>query len=166
MAIEGTAVIHHTVNRIRFQAWPVSEIDPYGQLFNSEVEIRWQPDATNGAFAILVISEKARPELLQAGWRQQEMTVDGQEDALYLWGKHWQGQTGATAAAEGTLPSKWVQAEIEADLDYPVEGGQKRPLVQVFARTYRQDGITRLVRFVRAIPVPDKERRYGTQTQL
>lgn len=147
-----TAVIHHTTNRIQFESWPPAvAVAPHGQLFNQEVEVRWQPVEDSDAYELLVLSEQKRPNLLQSGWVCQEMETE--LTTIYLWGKHWQAQTGATS---GTA-NGWVQAEIEADLSYPVIGNKNQPMVQVGAVTYRRGGLPCFTRFTHVYPVKDEE---------
>lgn len=142
-----TAVIHHSPGQIKFEAALPAALLLAGQAFGPQAEIRWQPTAP-GAWEILLISETPRPALKQAGWQETEMDVDDGEQSIILWGQHWTSLHGADADDEALQAWGWVQAQITADLHYPVPGNQDRPGVKVKARTYRQQGVVRLTRFV------------------
>lgn len=141
-----TAVIHHSPSRIRFEQALPAALLPSGQAFGPAVEIRWQP-AVAGGWELLLISESPRPTLKQAGWQEMEMDVDDQE-TIILWGQHWTSLEGADEDNEALQGWGWIQAQIEADLHYPVGGSDNKPIVKVKAKTYRQQGVARLTRFV------------------
>jgi len=138
-----TAVIHHSPNQIHFAAWPALTLGNNGQAFGETLEARWWPQEAD-RWEMLLLSESAQTNL--AGWQASTMDADAPQ-AIWLWGNHWQSLAGAGQA--GTVPEGWVQAEIAADLHYPVAGsGETKPIVQVKSRTYRQQGIVRLTRFM------------------
>lgn len=153
------AVIHYSANRIRFEKWRPDALAPTGRAFGPELEVRWRP-GPNGV-EMLVIGEEKRD--LGQGWDEDEMDVDeadADEDSekreeVYLWGAHWRSLEGAAAAEE--LPDGWVAAQVEADLDYPVNGGAAKPRVVAQVRTYRQNGVARLTRFLKVRPVEQEK---------
>ena len=85
------------------------------------------------------------------------MDVDDEETDIFLWGKYWQSLAGADENNPALQEWGWVQAQIEADLHYPVQGSKNKPMVKVKARTYRQQGVARLTRFVSVKSMPDQE---------
>lgn len=138
-----TAVIHHSPNQIHFVAWPAVTLGNSGRAFGETLEARWSPQEAD-RWEMMLLSETAQTDL--DGWQASTMAADAPQ-TIWLWGNHWQSRAGAGQTE--TVPEGWVQAEIEADLHYPVSGsGQARPVVKVKARTYRQQGIVRLTRFM------------------
>ncbi len=152
-----TAVIQHTPTRIQFQSWRPAELAEQGRAFGPEWEVRWQKGAENGRYDLLIIGEQPRPELAAPRWTCSEMNVDPPE-RIYLWGDHWRSLRGAGDGA----PDGWVQAQITADLRYPVQnGGSDRPHVRVTARNYRQGGIVRFTRFATLRVAQTQEATHG-----
>lgn len=147
-----TAVIHHSPGQIRFDKDLPAFLLPAGQAFGPDGEMRWQPCGAGqpvlaGKWEILLICETPRPALKQAGWQETEMDVDD-EESIILWGQHWTSLEGADENSEALQGWGWVQAQIGADLHYPVGGSGNKPIVKVRAKTYRQQGVVRLTRFV------------------
>ncbi|MCP4424803.1 MAG: hypothetical protein GY803_09945 [Chloroflexi bacterium] len=137
-----TAVIHYTPNQIAFEEWPPAALKPTGQAFGENVEIRWQADEKG--WRMLLLSETPQSGL--TGWEKTEMVAKTDDASLILWGDHWHSLAGA--ADSDQLPDGWVQAQIEADLHYPVAGGgADRSIVRAKTKTYYQRGMARLTRF-------------------
>jgi hypothetical protein len=155
--LEGlTAVIHYSATQMRFESWRPAELAANGRAFGPAGEARWEMDG-DGRYSLLVSGETPRPELRGPGWQSGEMSVDPAE-TIYLWGDHWRSLVGANEAA----PDGWVQAQIEADLRYPVQGGgRNQPLVQVEAQNYRQEGVIRFTRFVKLKTHRPREANHG-----
>jgi len=150
------AIIHHSANQIRFDDAQPANLLPHGQAFGPDAELRWRPDGS-GQWELLLISEKCRSALSQTSWQETILDVDEKETSIFLWGKHWQSLEGADENNPALQGWGWVQAQIKADLHYPVTGSAKKPIVRVAARTYRQQGVVRLTRFVSMKPVKDEE---------
>jgi hypothetical protein len=147
-------VIHHSQNQIHFDKWRPASLTSTGQAFGPQLEVRWWP-LIDDRWEMLLISEGTQPHLSEAGWQEERMAVGG-EERVYLWGEHWHSRV-KDNQVEG-VPDGWVQAEIEADLRYPVaEGGKEKSAVVAIARTYRQQGIARLTRFVTVKAAVSKE---------
>jgi hypothetical protein len=147
-------VIHHSAGRIACEAWPPpAGALPTGRAFGPALEARWSPAGAD--WDVQVLSET--PQALGPGWAETPLNADAPH-TVTLWGRHWQAQSGA--AAEGAaLPEGWVQAEIPADLRYPVAGSAARPLVVARAITYRRDGLPQLTRFLSLEPAADTARQ-------
>lgn len=152
-----TAVIHASPTVSRFDRNLPVALLPTGQAFGSLVEVRWQPDGVGG-WELLLLSESRRRELHQAGWQETPMDVDDEEQSIILWGNHWTYLDGANPADETLQEWGWVQAQIEADLQYPVVGSKSKPMVKVKAKTYRRKGIVQLTRFIDVYPDVGVER--------
>jgi len=151
-----TAIIHHNATHIQFEAWRPAALTANGRAFGPEWEVRWEEDG-NGRYDVLVIGERPNPNFATPGWQQSSFTVD-EPHSIYLWGDHWRSLIGADADA----PDRWVQAQIEAELSYPVNGGgENKPLVRVEARHYRQAGVIRFTRFVRLQSEKAREAKNG-----
>lgn len=132
-------VIDHSATRIRCGRWPTAERLPAGRAFGRELEARWWP--SGDGYEAQIIRET--PGAPGPGWSETRLEADPAH-TITLWGRHWQAQSGTSAAT----PDGWVQAEIPAELRYPVDGGRERPLVQATAITYRRDGRPQLTRFL------------------
>jgi hypothetical protein len=78
------------------------------------------------------------------------------EQSIILWGQHWTSLKGADKEAENLQEWGWVQAQIEADLHYPVEGSKQQSSVALTTKTYRKEGIARLTRLVKIQPAKSK----------
>lgn len=141
---ELTAVIHYSQSRIQFAAWRPATLAANGQAFGPKLEVRWQPEG-NGRWQMLFLSETEQPALEQKGWELTEMVVDSSTIEIWLWGSDWRKLVGADTAVD--LPSGWVQAEIPADLQYPVTGSKQKPEVFLQGCRYSQAGINRFTRF-------------------
>lgn len=144
-------VIHRSANQILFPAWQPQTLLPAGQAFGKQVEIRWQP-SDHARWDVQLLSESRQPTLETAGWEHAEMDVTD-EWSVYLWGEHWASLRGADSTAD--LPDAWVQAQIEADLHYPVVGSKNKPSVRATVKAYRQEGIVRLTRFTAVKPIEE-----------
>lgn len=134
-------VIHANPSQIRFESWPVAELDNRGQAFGPQAEARWWPGA-KGGWEMQVLSESA---LNLPGWQLTSMEVDDETSQFLLWGRHWHDLEGASQ--KENLPPGWVAAQVEATLYYPIPDGQQWPTVAVKGYIYRQNGQARLTRF-------------------
>lgn len=152
-----TAVIHHSPTRIRFETWRPVALAAHGRAFGPEWEVRWEREG-NGRFDVLVIGEQPNPNFATPTWQQSAPFTVDRPHQIYLWGDHWRSLIGAGDDA----PHGWVQAQIEAELNYPVTGGGKnKPLARVEARHYRQAGVIRFTRFVRLQADRAQEANHG-----
>ncbi len=152
-----TAVIHHSPTRIRFEGWRPAALAAHGRAFGPEWEIRWERDG-NGRYDVLVISEQPISRFTAPDWQLHSPYAVDKPQLIYLWGDHWRSLIGAGDDA----PHGWVQAQIEAELSYPVTGGGKnKPLARVEARHYRQAGVIRFTRFVRLQADRAQEANHG-----
>lgn len=130
-------------NSIAFVSWPHSAGAASGQAFGEQLEARWR--FFENAWEIVLATEQQNfaPPSIPGTWQISAAAVDDRHD-IYLWGNHWQSLAGG---AETDLDG-WVQAEVDAHLQYPVDGGAAKPLVVATARTYRQNGIPVLTRLL------------------
>ena len=130
-------------NSIAIVRQPFSGEALSGQAFGKMLEARWR--FTEDAWEMLLITEEKdfSPPAAGRPWQKSTAAVDETQD-IYLWGNHWQSLAGG---AETNLQG-WVQAEVDADLDYPLQGGAAKPLVVAAGRTYRQGGVPVLTRLV------------------
>jgi hypothetical protein len=140
-------VIHHSPNQICFDKWRPDVLLPQGQAFGKTVEIRWWPQGDD-QWAVHLLSEAVQTRLTVNSWQLTEMDVDAELTRPFLWGNHWQSLKGAENKPELT---GWTEAQIDAQLDYPVaNGGRDFPSVRLSGYLYRQHGIVRLTRLVKA----------------
>lgn len=148
-----TAVIQHSENRIQFVAWPPPVYLSTGQAFGLDLEVRWQEQGA-GAWEMSVIADTPRLDLRQAGWTE-TLLERGSAHSLLLWGDHWLSREGADITLK--LPDGWVEAQIQADLHYPVDGSRQQPVVEVIVCTYSQQGLARLTRFMAVTAVAKQQ---------
>ena len=113
-----------------------------GRAFGETLEVRWTQEK-DGRYRVLVLTERPRPDLTEAGWHAHEglTAVDGVR--IYLWGRHYAFLRGGQP--EG-LPHAWVQASIPRELKYPWTGRDERLYLR--AAEYRESGVVRLIRFI------------------